>query len=206
MFKSSLPSVGGIDGGKKSNKNVAKWDEKGYYSCRGPPNTKNKCSREDRLIFLGERKGTTRAMRFSGTYRHTVDSKGRVSLPSKFRKVLPENLTMTKMFSKNAGNCLLVFSDEAYDEYIDSFFAEKDYNPKSRSDIRLRRMLTSGAAMANIDSAGRIKIPEDLAAEVGIDKKVVVVGEYDHIEIWDEQEWDNESADAAAALDSLLED
>ena len=110
-------------------------------------------------------------MRFRGEYQHSVDSKGRVSLPAKFRKALPDEVTIVPVANADFGKALYVFSDEAYDEWMDSFFdtEEGGYNPRSKRHIALHKYLNSSAE------------------SVGIDKNVTIIGEGDHIEIWDSQ-------------------
>lgn len=129
------------------------------------------------------------AMRFRGEYQHSVDSKGRVSLPAKFRKALPDEVTIVPVTNPDFGKALYVFSDDAYDAWMDSFFEAEEggYNPRSKRHIALRKYLYSSADTIVIDAAGRVKLSPKQCEKVGIDKNVTIIGEGDHIEIWDSQ-------------------
>ncbi len=144
-------------------------------------------------------------MALRGTYDHSVDAKGRVSLPAKFRKALPEELTVIPVLNEDLGKALYVFSDEAYDEWIDSFFRKDDgtgRNPRSVKDNKLMAYLDARAETVTVDAAGRIKLSAKQCGKVGIEKDVHVVGRGDHIEIWDAQTHEDflDSLDPFAAL------
>ena len=115
-------------------------------------------------------------MRFRGEYQHSVDSKGRVSLPAKFRKALPDEVTIVPVANADFGKALYVFSDEAYDEWMDSFFdtEEGGYNPRSKRHIALHKYLNSSAESVAVDAAGRVKLSPKQCEKVGIDKNVTM--------------------------------
>ena len=122
-----------------------------------------------------------------GEFHHKLDAKGRVSLPSDFRKSLPKNLKVTQAPKET---CLFVFEADAFDNWVDSLFAAQGgYNPANLQHDRARRLLNSRAADVEIDSAGRISISADLRDFAGLDKEVVIVGNGDHVEIWDAKRW-----------------
>ncbi len=126
-------------------------------------------------------------MRFRGEYQHSVDSKGRVSLPAKFRKALPDEVTVVPVPDSKMGKALYVFSDEAYDAWMDSFFASEEggFNPRNTKHIALQRYLNASAESVAVDAAGRIKLSSKQCEQVGIAKDVSIIGNDDHIEIWD---------------------
>lgn len=132
-------------------------------------------------------------MGFRGTFKHSVDSKGRVSLPAKFRKMIPEDLNIVPVPNQDFGKALYVFSDEAYDAWMDSFFEAEEgrYDPRSKKHIAMRRYLDASTELVTVDAAGRIKLSADQCKVVGIDKDVVITGQGDHIEIWDAQTFDD---------------
>lgn len=146
-------------------------------------------------------------MRFRGEYQHSVDNKGRVSLPAKFRKALPDEVTIVPVANADFGKALYVFSDEAYDEWMDSFFDSEEggYNPRSKKHIALHKYLNSSAESVAVDAAGRVKLSPKQREKVGIDKNVTIIGEGDHIEIWDSQALD-EYMDSIDPFGSFLED
>lgn len=87
------------------------------------------------------------------------------------------------------GRALYVFSEEAFDEWMDSFFdaEEGGFNPRSRKHIALHKYLSSNAESVLVDGAGRVKLSQKQCEKVGIDKNVTIIGEGDHVEIWDSQ-------------------
>ncbi|MGI6033062.1 MAG: division/cell wall cluster transcriptional repressor MraZ [Coriobacteriales bacterium] len=139
-------------------------------------------------------------MRFSGHAQHSVDDKGRVSLPAKQRKALPEEVVVVPGF----GKALYVFSEEAFDAWVDSFFPE-GYNPRSKGDRELRGRLFGSAENVAVDAAGRIKLSAEQREAVGIVKDVMISGNDDHLEIQDLAVYEQKQA-SLVSLDDLLED
>lgn len=137
-----------------------------------------------------------------GEFHHKLDAKGRVSLPSGFRRTLSENLKVTLSPEKE---CLYVFEPEAFSEWVNLFFKEDGgYNPRSRRHVNTRRLLNSRARDIEVDAAGRINISADLRSEAGLEKEVVINGDTDHLEIWDAKRW-SEFVEGCDLLD-LMED
>lgn len=137
-----------------------------------------------------------------GEFHHKLDAKGRVSLPSGFRKVLSENLKVTLSPEKE---CLYVFEPEAFSEWVNLFFKEDGgYNPRSRRHVNTRRVLNSRARDIEVDAAGRINISADLRTDAGLEKEVVINGDTDHLEIWDAKRW-SEFIEANDLLDLMDE-
>lgn len=170
---------------------IVKWEEMGYYSIRGPPpNAATKRTHGGPPKFLGGWERQT--VGFRGEYRHSMDSKGRVSLPAKFRKMLPDDLTIVPVPNKDFGKALYVFTDEAFDEWVEGFFDEEEggRNPRSKKHIGMYRFLEANADSVTVDAAGRIKLSAKQCGAVGIDKDVAIIGVGDHIEIWDSETYD----------------
>ena len=135
-----------------------------------------------------------------GEYQHKIDAKGRLSLPAKFRRVLPENLVVTV---EPRGRCLYVFEPEDFSAWVESFFAsEGGYNPRSKTHADLRTALRAGAMDATIDGAGRVNLSPLQRAAVGLEKDVVLIGNAGYFEIWDAKRWEEQKAsiDLAAML------
>ena len=142
-------------------------------------------------------------MSFRGTYDHSVDAKGRVSLPAKHRKCLDDEVVVVPVPNTDFGRALYVFNEDAYDEWVDSFFKSQNpeaegggFNQRSKAHIAMRRYLDASAETLAIDSVGRIKLSKKLTDKVGIERDVCIVGQNDHIEIWD-------SGAYAAYMDSI---
>lgn len=133
---------------------------------------------------------------FTGEYRHTVDSKGRVSLPATFRKSLPEHIVVCKGFDES----LFVFAPEEYESWLSSLVEYDDLD----EDIRaFYRVLTAGAMRVDVDSAGRVGISQYLRDYAHLEKDVVVSGNRSRLEIWDSARWDAYTA-RYGAIDDLV--
>ncbi len=138
-------------------------------------------------------------MRFSGHAQHSVDDKGRVSLPAKQRKALPDELKIVPGFDK----ALYVFADEEFVAWVDSFFVD-EYNPRKREDRMLRSRLFGSAESVSVDSAGRIKLSTELCEKAGIVKDVMITGNDDHLEIQSLESYEA-LQDSFDSLEDLLE-
>lgn len=119
---------------------------------------------------------------FIGEYQHTIDEKGRVSLPVKFRARLASGCVVTRGIDK----CLWVYPADEWEK-----LAEKiSQLPITQRDSRnFSRLILSGAVDLNIDKLGRVNLPNYLKEYAGIKKKVAVTGMYNRIEIWPEENW-----------------
>lgn len=107
--------------------------------------------------------------------------------------MIPEDLNIVPVPNEDFGKALYVFSDEAYDAWMDSFFEAEEggYDPRSKKHIAMRRYLDASTELVTVDAAGRIKLSAEQCKVVGIDKDVVITGQGDHIEIWDAQTFDD---------------
>lgn len=119
-----------------------------------------------------------------GEYQHSVDDKGRLAVPAKFRKTLAGGVVVTK----GSEGCLELYPLE---EWVR--FAEKlSKLPVNQADPRaFSRLRLGGASHADIDSQGRVLIPDYLRNYAGISGKAVIVGLYNRAEIWNEEKWQN---------------
>ena len=136
-----------------------------------------------------------------GAYTHNIDAKGRLSLPAKFRKKLPEELVVMVEPRKE---CLYVFSEDGFDDYVENrLFAKKGgFDPLDAEHTELRRQIGEFADGVTVDGAGRINLSGRLCDEVGITREVELIGVGDHFEIWDAKR--REEARATANLADLL--
>ena len=128
-----------------------------------------------------EQDGATSSVFFTGNYDHTLDTKGRVSLPAKFRRSLPVEL---KIVPK--GNTVLIFTNEGLRSYIDTVVAQQmpqDMPGRTAAISMAKFALTSSAEDTEIDSAGRISVSAKIRQSVGLEKEVSIVGADDHIEL-----------------------
>jgi MraZ protein len=124
---------------------------------------------------------------FLGRFEHSVDAKGRVAVPARFRDRLSGELILTR------GNdrCLYLFTEESWEPLA----AKLNALPTGDEDARnLRRAVFSAAEPVELDKQGRIVVPEHLRQYANIDGSVAIIGLGDYIEIWDQTAW--ESLDA----------
>lgn len=137
---------------------------------------------------------------FIGEYKHNLDSKGRLAVPSKFRSQLEQGAVVTK----GLDNCLFLYSKEKWEEEAKKYAGL----PVSQAAARaFARQMLAGAMEVEFDSQGRITLPEYLRSFAKLDKKTIVAGLYDRLEIWDEEEWDiyknNTESESASIAESL---
>ncbi len=126
---------------------------------------------------------------FVGQYSHTLDDKGRVSIPARFKKYIEDSATGTDsaqlVLSIGADKCVEALSVNAWERMKAAYEQEQTLDASVKASIRQRTMNTFPV---NIDKSGRIIIPEPLKKLAGIRKNVVFVGVVDRFEIWDEEE------------------
>lgn len=123
---------------------------------------------------------------FLGEYQHTLDAKGRVSLPAKFRS----QMTGTVVVSKGMDRCLYITTVEEYQRANAKLFDKEDFDPRVRE---LRRKFVAGADTLDIDSAGRVSLPAKLRDYAGLERDVVVTGNGNRIEVWNAASWQSYS-------------
>lgn len=125
---------------------------------------------------------------FYGEYQHTIDPKGRVIVPSKFRTSLGERFILTK----GLDNCLFAYSSEEWN----NLEAKLKSLPFTNKDVRaFIRFFFSGATECEVDKQGRILIPSNLREYAGLTKDIVVIGVSTRVEIWDRDKWNEYNSD-----------
>jgi MraZ protein len=133
-----------------------------------------------------------------GEYTHTMDPKKRLSLPSKWRKNLLKKVIMTR----GLDNCLFLYDVKEW-EKIAIKLASTSFASKDARDIN--RFFLSSATEVDIDSAGRILIPDFLKEFAKLDEKVVLAGLYSRVEIWNENVWNAKQTEIASNADVVAE-
>lgn len=135
---------------------------------------------------------------FIGEYNHTIDSKGRLIVPSKFREALGDEFVVTK----GLDGCLFVFPMEEW-----NIFTEKLRElPLTKKEARqFSRFFLAGAASCEVDKQGRILLPAVLREFANLDKDAVLVGVSSRIEIWSKSNWENISDVDVDDMDDIAE-
>jgi MraZ protein len=133
-----------------------------------------------------------------GEYKHTLDEKNRISIPSKFRTVLGKKIVITK----GLDNCLSMYSLKDWSK-IAAQLGELSF---TQSDARnFNRFLLASAHEVAIDSVGRVLIPDTLCEFAKIKTKVVFAGMYNRVEIWDETAWTTFNEQVSKNADAIAE-
>jgi MraZ protein len=135
---------------------------------------------------------------FSGEYTYSIDEKKRLAVPAKFRKLLVKKAVITRGLDK----CLFLYPAKEWLE-----LAKKISKlPLAQADARsFARLMLGGAMEVNFDNLGRILIPDYLKDYAGLKKKVIFVGLYDRIEIWDETGFKNYKKKTEMAAGDIAE-
>lgn len=133
-----------------------------------------------------------------GEYHHSVDEKGRLALPTKFRKDLSAGVVVTR----GLDHCLFVYTKQTWDK-VAGRLANLPMNQKNNRAFA--RLMLAGAMDAQIDGQGRVVLPDYLRTFAGLSKNVVVAGVHDRLEIWDEAEWEKYTKDAEQHSEEIAE-
>jgi len=133
-----------------------------------------------------------------GEYKHTLDPKKRLSVPSKWRKDLGKKLIVTR----GLDNCLFVYPQKEWQKITEKI----GQLPLGQADTRsFNRFFLSGAVEVEVDSVGRILVPDFLKDFAHLDTKVVLAGIHDRVEIWDEKQWTEYKTQIESQADALAE-
>jgi MraZ protein len=128
---------------------------------------------------------------FRGSSFHTIDSKGRIIIPARFRDVIKADGSYGVMLSRMDG-ALIAYT---YDEWRKIESRILSLAEKSESMRRFRRVFIGGSYECPCDKQDRILIPQNLREYAGFERDIVLVGVLDHFEIWSRDNWDRESMD-----------
>ncbi|TES90954.1 MAG: division/cell wall cluster transcriptional repressor MraZ [Anaerolineales bacterium] len=124
---------------------------------------------------------------FLGQYRHSFDTKGRLTIPARFREQLTNGAFVTQGFELN----LMVLTAPAFETITQRVNQTSLTDPTARD---LKRLLFSTADRVAPDNNGRILIPQFLREIAGLDSEAVLVGVGDYFEIWSPEQWDEKMA------------
>ena len=120
---------------------------------------------------------------FIGEYNHSIDEKGRLAIPTKFRIDFKNGAVVTR----GLDNCLFLFTKKSWNELAEKLSKLPISQSKSRAFARL---MLAGAMDVKLDKQGRIILPDYLRKYAVLKKKSIVAGVFNRLEIWDEKNWD----------------
>ena len=120
---------------------------------------------------------------FMGEYNHTIDAKGRLIVPSKFREALGDTFVVTK----GLDGCLFVYDNKEWNAFEEKL---KSLPLTNKEDRQFARFFLAGAAEVEVDKQGRILVPNILREFAQISKDVVLIGVASRIEIWSRERFE----------------
>lgn len=139
---------------------------------------------------------------FYGEYSHSLDKKGRLIVPAKFREVFKEHFAEKFYLTRGLDGCLFVFTEESWKSQERKFREMPFTRTESR---KFNRLYFSGACDSVCDKQGRILIPDYLKRYAEIKEDVVIVGVSDRIEIWAKEKWERFFEGSKGSFEELAE-
>ncbi len=135
---------------------------------------------------------------FMGEYLHTIDEKGRLTIPVKLREGLGERFIITR----GLDTCLYAYPLAEW-----TVMEQKLKKlPMTRADVRaFKRLFFSGATEVERDKQNRVLLPQNLRSYAELDNEIVVIGVSDHVEIWSEHKWRSYSGEANTSFEEIAE-
>jgi MraZ protein len=133
------------------------------------------------------------AARFFGRYEHSLDAKGRITLPARFRA----NFDTQAFASQHTERCLALWTPDEFEKQVAKMEALQN---RSAADRNLARVWSAGLAEIEIDRQGRVALPAYLREFARLEGQVLVNGAIDRVELWNPAEYDSKVAPAEAAL------
>ena len=135
---------------------------------------------------------------FMGEYHHSIDDKGRLIIPAKFRSELGDKFIITRGIE----NCLFAYPEKRWEEIVHKL----ESLPFTKKDARnFTRFFLSGATVAEFDKQGRVNITSPLINYAGIEKECIVIGTGDRLEIWSEDAWNSFFNSASINMSDIAE-
>ena len=119
---------------------------------------------------------------FMGEYNHTIDAKGRLIIPAKFREALGEEFILTR----GLDGCLSIYPMDEWKSFEEKLKALPLTDKNARAFLRF---FVSGATSCELDKQGRILVPSTLREFAGLEKEVVLTGNLTRIEVWSKEKW-----------------
>jgi MraZ protein len=136
---------------------------------------------------------------FFGEYEHTIDEKGRLTLPARFRDAFAGGVVLARGLEGQID----VYPRESWRVNVEVRLAELD--PLSREARHLRRFFYAGMADCELDKQGRVLVPPPLSRHASLGRDVAITGVYDHLEIWDRAAWASHLQAVEGSADDVAE-
>ncbi len=140
---------------------------------------------------------------FYGEHEHSIDRKGRLIIPSKFREVFKENYVERFFITRGLDSCLFVFAEDEWKKQESRFKSLSFTNAQARN---FNRLYFSGACEVNCDKQGRILVPQFLKDYAKIKRDCVIVGVSNRMEIWSKELWVHFYENTKDTFEKIAED
>lgn len=140
---------------------------------------------------------------FLGEYEVALDSKGRFVLPAGFRKQLAEGSGEQFVINRGLEPCLVLYTMDVWNKLSAKINTLNDFNPKERA---LKRVFLNGAALTQLDAAGRLLIAPTLKAYAKLDKNLILSAQGNKLEIWDRDAYNEYMNQHLGQLSALAEE
>ncbi|HEX8874516.1 MAG TPA: division/cell wall cluster transcriptional repressor MraZ [Nitrosospira sp.] len=137
---------------------------------------------------------------FRGGTSVSLDNKGRLAVPAKYRDGLVSLCAGRLVITADPSKCLLVYPQPVWEPIEQKLNSLSSFNPQTRS---LQRLLIGNACDVEMDGAGRILVPPPLRQFAGLNKDVVLVGQGAKFELWDDEKWNLQMENALAFKDGI---
>ncbi len=138
---------------------------------------------------------------FSGRFEYTIDDKGRLSIPARFREILSANYDL-KLILTNLDGCIVAYPEKEWAEVQERIARAGGVKKEARAFLRF---FYSGASECPIDRLGRILLPQSLRSYAAIKKNVVIIGMNKKIEIWADEAWAEIVREATSDHDKMVD-
>lgn len=133
-----------------------------------------------------------------GEYKHSLDAKGRMAIPAKFK----DKLAAGTIITRGIDNCLFIFASKEWEVLAQKLVALPLSQANSRAFVRL---MLAGAMDVSLDAQGRILIPDYLRKYADLKKEIIVAGLYSRVEIWDADRWSDYKKKTEGASEEIAE-
>ena len=138
-------------------------------------------------------------MAFRGHFDYSLDAKNRLNVPAKFRAAFSSGVVLAKGLEP----CVAVWAPDTFERWTESFLS--NLNPVSPERRKLTRYFAGSSFDAELDSAGRVILNQALIEHAGIEREVVIVGNLDHLEVWDRRRWGEERSALNQEISGIAE-
>ncbi len=141
-------------------------------------------------------------MLFTGKFRRSLDDKQRVAIPKRLRSLFESGGVDTCFVAPGTDGSLAIYTEESFTQLANRLSQAK---PTGQDVRAFSRVFYAQAERVEVDSQGRIRIPNELCALAGLTKEVVLIGVRDHLELWDASRWDSYFATQQERYDTIAE-